>query len=90
MPGQLLVSDANVLIDMDAGGLLKAMFALDYDFAVPDILFEEELKAQHPELPRFGLKSLELKAGDLGLSAINLPTPSAKPNRFLVNCKKRR
>ena len=61
MPGQLLVSDANVLIDMDAGGLLKAMFALDYDFAVPDILFEEELKAQHPELPRFGLKSLELK-----------------------------
>ena len=60
MPGQLLVSDANVLIDMDAGGLLKAMFALDYNFAVPDILFEEELKAQHPELPKLGLKSLEL------------------------------
>ena len=60
MPGQLLVSDANVLIDMDAGGLLKAMFALDYNFAVPDILFDEELKAQHPELPKLGLKSLEL------------------------------
>ena len=60
MPGQLLVSDANVLIDMDAGGLLKAMFALDYNFAVPDILFEEELRAQHPELPKLGLKSLEL------------------------------
>jgi hypothetical protein len=61
MRGQLLVSDANVVIDMDAGGLLKAMFKLDYSFAVPDILFEEELKAQHPELPALGLKSLELR-----------------------------
>lgn len=60
MPGQLLVTDVNVLIDMDAGGLLKAMFKLDYSFAVPDILFEEELKAQHPELPHLGLKVLEL------------------------------
>ena len=46
MPGQLLVSDANILIDMDAGGQLKGMFKLDYGFAVPDVLFEEELKAQ--------------------------------------------
>ena len=60
MPGQLLVTDANVLIDMDAGGLLKAMFKLDYSFVVPDILFEEELRAQHSELPHFGLKVLEL------------------------------
>jgi hypothetical protein len=55
MPGQLLISDANVLFDMDAGGLLPKMFALDYTFAVPDILFEEELHAQHPELPKLGL-----------------------------------
>jgi len=61
MPGQLLVSDANILIDMDAGGQLKGMFKLDYGFAVPDVLFEEELKAQRPELSGLGLKSLELR-----------------------------
>ncbi|MEQ1935844.1 MAG: PIN domain-containing protein [Fimbriimonadaceae bacterium] len=60
MPGQLLISDANILIDMGAGGLIKAMFKLDCSFAVPDILFEEELKEQHAELPGFGLKILEL------------------------------
>jgi predicted nucleic acid-binding protein len=61
MPGQLLISDANVLFDMDAGGLLPKMFALDYTFAVPDILFDEELHTQHPELPKLGLRRLELR-----------------------------
>ena len=60
MPGQLLISDANILIDMESGGLLHAMFRIDATFAVPNILFEEELREQHPELPRLGLKSLEL------------------------------
>jgi len=39
----LLVSDANILIDMDEGGLLASMFSLDCQFIVPDILFTEEL-----------------------------------------------
>jgi len=60
--GQLLISDANILIDMEVGGLLRRMFRLDVTFAVPNILFEEELREQHPELPRLGLKSLELSA----------------------------
>lgn len=60
MPRRLFVSDANIIIDMDVGGLLRPMFRLDVTFAVPDILFEEELRACHPELPRFGLRSLEL------------------------------
>lgn len=30
-------------------------------FAVPDILFEEELRTDHPELPQLGLRSLELR-----------------------------
>lgn len=60
MAGRLLISDANILIDMEAGGLLRPMFRLDATFGVPDILFEEELREQHPELPRLGLKSLEL------------------------------
>ncbi len=62
MPVQLLISDANILIDMDVGGLLRPMFRLDAIFAVPNILFEEELREQHPELPSLGLKSLDLSA----------------------------
>ena len=70
MPGQRLVSDANVLIDMDAGGLLKAMFALDYNFAVPDILFDEELKAQHPVLTGAHIEPFWLRPnGASGLAA---------------------
>ena len=51
----LLISDANVLIDMIAGELLEAMFQLQEEFAVPDTLFDEELAARHPELPEQGL-----------------------------------
>lgn len=60
MRRRLLISDANILIDMNTGGLLRSMFRLDLTFAVPNILFEEELRKHHPELPRLGLKSLEL------------------------------
>ncbi|MHB1587585.1 MAG: hypothetical protein ACYCRH_11490 [Acidiferrobacteraceae bacterium] len=42
MPAKLLISDANVIIDMEVGGLIEQMFTLDYEFAVvgaaiPDI-----------------------------------------------------
>lgn len=56
----LLISDANILIDMDVGGLLEAMFRLEEGFAVPDVLYMEELEAQHGELPGLGLKVLPL------------------------------
>jgi hypothetical protein len=57
---RLLISDANIIIDMSTGGLLRLMFRFDATFAVPDILFEEELRTDHPELLRLGLKLLEL------------------------------
>jgi len=60
VPGRLLISDANIIIDIKAGGLLRTMFRFDATFAVPDVLFEEELQAEDPELPRLGLKLLEL------------------------------
>ncbi|MFT5708399.1 MAG: hypothetical protein ACI9ES_002701, partial [Oceanospirillaceae bacterium] len=47
---QLLISDANILIDMEEGGLLEVMFQLPYDFATPDILFFEELEEEHTHL----------------------------------------
>ena len=61
MAGRLLISDANIIIDMNTGGLLRLMFRFDATFAVPDVLFEEELRTDHPELLRLGLKPLELR-----------------------------
>lgn len=61
MAGRLLISDANIIIDMSMGGLLRLMFRFDVTFAVPDILFEEELRTDHPELLRLGLELLELR-----------------------------
>jgi hypothetical protein len=57
---KLLISDTNILIDITVGGLLKEMFSLDYEFAVPDVLYHEELREQHSELPGLGLSIMEL------------------------------
>ncbi len=62
MPRTLLISDANILIDIDAGGVLREMFALAYEFGVPNILYEQELKLRHPEMHELGLRSIELSA----------------------------
>ncbi len=61
MPAKLLISDANVIIDMEVGGLIEQMFTLDYEFAVPDVLYAEELKGSHPNLLKLGLKRRELQ-----------------------------
>lgn len=45
---------------METGGLLRPMFRLDYRFAVPDVLFEVELRQHHPGLTRLGLRRMEL------------------------------
>jgi hypothetical protein len=40
----VLVSDTSVIIDLDRGALIEDLFRLPYEFAVPDLLFERELK----------------------------------------------
>ena len=57
---QLLISDANILIDMEEGELLTQLFQLPYLFAIPDILFVEELEEEHAHLPDMGLTLEEL------------------------------
>lgn len=57
---QLLISDANTLIDVEIGGLVAPMFSLDYRFSVPDVLFYEELDEQHGYLIDMGLEVREL------------------------------
>ncbi len=61
---QLLISDANVLIDIEHGKLTAPMFSMKAIFTVPDVLFEKELKARHSHLLDLGLKikSLSLEA----------------------------
>ncbi|OGV32302.1 MAG: hypothetical protein A3E88_05655 [Legionellales bacterium RIFCSPHIGHO2_12_FULL_35_11] len=51
----LLISDTSVLIDIEHGELTSAMFSLPWQFAVPDILFLEELAEKHAHLLEFGL-----------------------------------
>lgn len=58
----LLISDANILMDMDVADLLKAMFSLNYQFAVPDVLYDQELKEQHAYLITMGLQICQLSA----------------------------
>ena len=58
---QLLISDANILIDMEEGELLPQMFQLPYNFSIPDILFYEELEQEHNHLIELGLRLDELE-----------------------------
>lgn len=49
------ISDANILIDVEAGGLMAPMFSLGYQFAVPDVLYFEELAEHHAHWRDIGL-----------------------------------
>lgn len=54
---RLIVTDANIIIDLEAGQVLDPMFRLPgVEFQVPDILFHEELSARYPDLPAQGLR----------------------------------
>ena len=41
---KVLVSDTSVLIDLERGSLLETSFRLPFEFAVPDLLYQQELK----------------------------------------------
>jgi predicted nucleic acid-binding protein len=58
----LIISDANIFIDLECAGLTARMFRLDFDFAVPDLLYQNELSRDHPELPGYGLQIRPLGA----------------------------
>lgn len=56
-----IVSDANVLIDIDLGGLAPSMFSLqNMEFCIPDILYEKEIEKQHSHFKALGLKIITL------------------------------
>lgn len=57
----VLVSDTSVLIDVQRAGLIERLFDLPYQFVVPDLLYERELKDWiGPDLVLLGLRVEEL------------------------------
>jgi len=59
----LLVSDTSVLVDLDRGGLLDALFRLPSPICVPDLLFASELEAwKGSHLKALGLQVFDLDA----------------------------
>ncbi|MGY3034276.1 hypothetical protein ACVIIV_003446 [Bradyrhizobium sp. USDA 4354] len=62
----VLVSDTSVLIDLERARLLKDMFRLPFEFAVPDLLYDRELTgALGAELVGLGLRVEVLTPAEL-------------------------
>lgn len=76
----LLISDANILMDVEVGDLVAPMFSLGYQFAVPDVLYYEELKEQHAHLLDMGLQVRTLPAKSVERVQV-LSQTYAKPGR---------
>ena len=77
---QVLVSDANILIDIEIGGLTIPMFSLNYQFITPDVLYFEELEEQHSHLIEMGLIIKEMNS-ELVLKVENLTKKYKGPSR---------
>lgn len=56
----LLISDANILIDMEAGELMETLFQLPMQFGMPDVLYYEEIEEGSPGLEQLGLQIMEI------------------------------
>jgi hypothetical protein len=66
---RLLVSDTSVLIDLERGNLLQTTFKLPTPLAVPDVLYERELRATNGELLiTLGLQVLTLDNTGVGVA----------------------
>lgn len=62
----VLVSDTSVIIDLERGEILDAVFTLEVPFAVPDLLFEHELRGPLGDrLAALGLGVEELAPAEL-------------------------
>ena len=75
----VLESDTSVLIDLERGSILQASFALPFDFAVPDLLYRQEL-AEHGGP---GLLNLDLRIEDLDGDGVSLALHYRQADRSL-------
>lgn len=90
---RLLISDANILIDMEAGALMETLFQLPMQFGIPDLLYYEEIEPGSPGLEELGLQVMEV-IGDF-LTTHSLPVPDGfawddtpETSQFLVEAVK--
>lgn len=81
----LLISDANILIDVLDGGISEQFFQLDYEYAVPDVLYEEELKVSHPELIQNGL-TIKALTDVTVVDAFNLNVKHHQTGVSVIDC----
>jgi hypothetical protein len=69
----ILVSDTSVLIDLERGDLISCAFRLSATFAVPDVLYERELRDHGgEELMKLGLKVQSLDGDGVALAMRHL------------------
>lgn len=83
----ILVGDANIFIDLEAGGLIAEAFSLPERIEVPDLLFHDELEADHGDLVGRGLGLGELDEEgmrDLMKVAVNHPGISRNDSAALA------
>ncbi len=66
----VVVSDASVLLDLQRGALLASAFRVPWGFAVPDLLYERELKplGVGDELGNLGLRVEALDGAGVALA----------------------
>ena len=84
---KVLVSDTSVLIDLDRRLLVEATFRLPFEFAVPDLLYERELKDHGgPEFIRLGLRVAELSGDEVApaLSYLRKRRSLSLPDSFAL------
>lgn len=95
----ILVSDTSVLIDLERGGLLEAVFSCGLTLVVPDALYQKELETENgPYLKSLGLGVVALTPAEVSLAqqlkiqrkALSLPDCfalccSMRPNHVLLS-----
>ena len=83
---KVLVSDSSILIEFSKRGLLDRMFQLDFEFAVPDLLFHEELIDLGP-YSRRDLLGLGLRVESLDVEGVEMAIAyqSERPALSLVD-----
>ena len=86
------MSDTSVLIDLDRGSLVESTFRLPFEFTVPDLLYERELREHGgPDFVRLGIRVEELDGDGVALALGYLRKRRARslPDSFALALAKR-
>jgi hypothetical protein len=88
----ILVSDTSVLIDLERGDLLEAVFSAGLTLVVPDLLYERELEKDiGPYLRQLGLGVTTLNAAEVQFAqqVRNQRPGLSLPDCFALSCASR-